>query len=124
MTGYIDITTAPYNCVGDGSTESYGGFAQAITDAQVTGKVFYVPPGTFLITFTSQNPGISVTNNLTVVGADKRLSILKFGPADPSFDYNALDVQPGHKLHIQKITIQGPSSSVGTGRTCGLYLHS
>jgi hypothetical protein len=47
-TGWVDITAAPYNCVGDGATDNTVGLQAAFDHVKaVQGGTIYVPPGKF-----------------------------------------------------------------------------
>ncbi|MDB5055854.1 MAG: hypothetical protein JWM44_3904, partial [Bacilli bacterium] len=60
---YISITDAPYNAVGNGTTDNTKSIRNAIKDATAAGKGLWIPEGQFLI-----NDRINV-NNLTIRGA-------------------------------------------------------
>jgi hypothetical protein len=48
-TWYVNVKDAPYNAVGDGMTDDSAAIQRAINDTQGTGRVLYLPPGTYLL---------------------------------------------------------------------------
>jgi hypothetical protein len=57
-----------------------------------------------------------IKRNLSVVGADRRLSRLKFGPEAPTYDYSGFYVLPNTWVSFKNCTIEGPSDPGPKGK--------
>jgi len=70
--GAINVSKAPYSCVGDGVTSDQTCLASAITAAAAAGgKIVYIPAGTYLVT------GLTVPGGVTIVGDGMQKTIIR-----------------------------------------------
>lgn len=58
--GDLNITSSPYNCAGDGTTDDTTCLQDAINDAHTAGVGVYVPAGTFNYSQVLTNPGVRI----------------------------------------------------------------
>lgn len=77
----IRITDPPYNAVGDGTTDNYTAFANALADIDSAGGgVLRVPAGTFLVKCTNGTVGyaqpLRVGSDTTIEGENRERSII------------------------------------------------
>ncbi len=79
--GYVDATAAPYFAKGNGTTDDTLALQRAVTDCQGSGKVLWLPPGTYLVSGAiAYKPGVAFGyNNLRGSGRDKTVVRLKDG---------------------------------------------
>ncbi len=49
VSGYVNVKDAPYNAVGDGVTDDQPAIQRAILDWQGSGRIVYIPEGTYLL---------------------------------------------------------------------------
>lgn len=79
----FDVTQAPYNAAGDGTTDDRAAIQDAIDDAGVSGGVVYFPKGTYLLD--SEHPTVAdqalvcTYDNVFLKGDGRGVSILKMG---------------------------------------------
>lgn len=73
MSGLGWTNVVSYGATGNGSTDDTTAIAAAITALPATGGILYFPPGTYLISSTLT----ITTNNVTVLGAGRYVSVLK-----------------------------------------------
>jgi hypothetical protein len=79
--GYVDVTAPPYLARGDGKTDDTAALQRAVTECQGSGKVLWLPPGTYLVSDAiAYKPGVAFGyNNLRGSGRDKTVVRLKDG---------------------------------------------
>lgn len=70
----INVMSAPYNAVGDGSTDDTSAIQAAIDDAEASGRIVFLPKGTFRITSTL----VINTTGTVLRGAGRGSTILSF----------------------------------------------
>jgi hypothetical protein len=88
-TAHFDVTTAPYNARGDGSTDDAPAIQAALDDAaEVGGGVVYLPAGTYLLNTPRAQTGVrnyilNYHSNISLIGSGKETTILLAGPGMP-----------------------------------------
>jgi hypothetical protein len=111
--------------VGAGQSESvraanYTAMKTCIESAQASGAAVLLPAGTIEIDVPNNGSSASSTfkvkRNLQIVGADRRLSKLKFGPEAPTYDYSGFYVGPNTWVSFKNLTIEGPSDPGPEGK--------
>lgn len=98
VTGSICVTDAPYNADPDGLASSAAAFTSAMADAQTSGQVLYIPPGSYDLQAISRLD----VNQLVMVGADRNLVTL-IGAAGTDL----LELQADAVLRLEGITFSG-----------------
>ena len=111
----INITSAPYNAVGDGITENTAKINQALTDAYNSNpkKDVYVPAGTFA------HNGLIYVNGVKLWGAGRTTSILK--ATNP--DQCAVDLSgSGAQLLTLEVCCPSATTRLGAGWQAGVQI--
>ncbi|MCU0979894.1 MAG: discoidin domain-containing protein [Pirellulaceae bacterium] len=81
--GVIDVTAAPYNAKGDGTTDDTRAIQQALRDYADKGAIIYLPNGTYLISKTLR---WGTNQKLTTLQGQRRAgTILRLKDACPGF---------------------------------------
>ena len=77
----FDVSKAPYNATGDGSTNDYAAVQAAINDAEAASGCVYFPAGVYLIqtTLSFQGPGSPGQRSISFKGDGPNVSIIKAG---------------------------------------------
>ncbi len=79
--GYVDATAPPYLAKGDGTADDTVALQRAVTDCQGSGKVLWLPQGTYLVSNAiAYKPGLGFGyNNIRGSGRDRTVLRLKDG---------------------------------------------
>lgn len=95
----VNVTAAPYNAVGNGSTDNRAAFQAAINDAVAQGRPLYIPAAAqfYRVVLNSEFKQLEVSGNLTIIGDGRSQSRLQFevsGPV-PANIYAGIQVKNG-----------------------------
>jgi hypothetical protein len=105
------VNAVDYGAIGDGITNNLNAFAAALLQSQ--DKVLYIPSGTYVINFSTQN-ALQPLANTKIVGEGKGKTILVF-QRNSSLDTNCFNVT-NNNFGLQDLTIR---SQVVTGGLTG-----
>lgn len=85
--GVVDVTSEPYNAVGDGQADDTAAIQQALDDHVGTGRIIYLPAGTFLIsdTLSVETEDAQTQPSLTIQGGGATETTLRLAPSTPGF---------------------------------------
>lgn len=111
--------------VGAGQSEAvraanFTAMKACIDGAAATGASVLLPANTIEIDVPNNGSSAASTfkikRSLKIVGADRRLSKLKFGPEAPTYDYSGFYVGPNTWVSFKNCTIEGPSDPGPKGK--------
>lgn len=75
---WVDVTHAIYGATGDGTTDDTAAVQSAITAAIAAEVPVFFPPGTYLV----ENLAVPICDQVTVIGAGPKVSVLKMRADD------------------------------------------
>lgn len=110
--GAINVKDAPYNAMGDGSTDDTAAIQNALNDAAGS-KIVFFPPGNYKVT-SSINIGVSSTNTSGRIVGSGRWNTSIFGNLPNGFVFYQLDNTNGPE-EISNLTLQNQSTWIGSG---------
>lgn len=92
---------------------NFNGMKACIESAMASKGSVILPPGTIEIDVpnlrSSAASTLKINRDLQIIGADRRLSKLKFGPETPNYDYSGFYVGPNTMVSFKNLIIEGPS---------------
>jgi hypothetical protein len=92
----------------------------ALDEAMRSGGSVLLPAATIEIDVPNQGSSASSTlkinRSIQIIGTDRNLSKIKFGPESPSYDYSGFYVGPGTFVSFRNCTLEGPSDPGPNGK--------
>jgi hypothetical protein len=94
-------------------TQNYSRLKKALDLCLAEGTNLVLPPGTFTITMSSVADTLRISSSITISGAGKYLTVLNFGPVNPSFYYSGFVIRGGYSADVvfKDFTINGPATN-------------
>ncbi len=119
----VDVTSPPYNAVGDGIADDTTAIQDAINDVnEVNGGTVWMPEGTYLITNT-----IIHLSNVTVRGCGYNASIIRKAGASTAWSFAALPGEDRLRAQLSYLRIDSSDSesppSVGIDLSRSQFVH-
>jgi len=122
LDGVINVKDAPFNAVGDGSTDDRCAVVDALAVALEQDRPLYFPPGNYRVCLTSADDGaigiigLHVKSAATILGlsADVSQLTLERDPCDlaPNATFNGFVISNGVEASFHNLTISSPAPEV------------
>ena len=103
----INVTAAPYNATGDGTTDDTAALQSAIAALPAAGGILYFPAGTYLITGALAAGALQWTDGCVVIGEGRDCTAIK-SANNPTDNYRMSSFLG--RVEVRDITFLGPNT--------------